>query len=174
MVCPCCGAAMTAETLETRLGGSVAIDLCLSCQVFWFDTYESLQLSPGSVLTLFRLIGAQAAAAPKPRRPSPDCPRCGVALLETHDLQRQTHFQYLRCPNEHGRLITFVDFLREKDFIRPLSAGQIGEPGRTVQMVNCSNCGAPVDLAHSSTCAHCGTPLSLLDMKQAGAFGQPD
>jgi hypothetical protein len=33
-------------------------------------------------------------------------------------------------------------------------------------MVNCSNCGAPVDLVHTSACAHCGTPISTLDLDQ--------
>jgi hypothetical protein len=164
---------MTAETFETRLGGTVAIDLCLPCQVLWFDTHESLQLSPAAVLALFHLIDRHATPTPTARAGTPACPRCGVRLLETHDLQRQTRFQYLRCPNEHGRLITFVDFLREKDFIRPLSAEQIDELRRTVQAVNCSNCGAPVDLAQGSSCAHCGTPLSLLDLKRAGLLAQP-
>jgi len=36
-----------------------------------------------------------------------------------------------------------------------------------VQAVNCSNCGASVNLATGSECAHCGSPLSMLDMGQA-------
>lgn len=35
-----------------------------------------------------------------------------------------------------------------------------------MQMVNCSNCGAPVDLARGSGCGHCGSPLSMLDVQQ--------
>ena len=93
-----------------------------------------------------------------------------MRLFPTHDRQRNTPFQYLRCPKDHGRLITFVEFLREKDFIRPLSAQQIDELRQSVQIVNCSNCGAPIDLATSSACGHCGSPLSMLDMKQAGAL----
>ena len=34
--------------------------------------------------------------------------------------------------------------------------------------VNCSNCGAPVDLARGSACGHCGSPLSMLDLEQTG------
>ena len=82
-------------------------------------------------------------------------------------MQRTTRFSYLRCPNGHGRLTTFFDFLREKDFIRPLTAQQLAELRQHVQMVNCSNCGAPVDLTQGSSCAHCGSPLSMLDLKQA-------
>jgi len=54
---------MDAETFDGHLGTSVTIDLCLPCQVFWFDTRESLKFSPGSVLKLFRIIGEHALAA---------------------------------------------------------------------------------------------------------------
>ena len=161
---------MREETFDTRLGASVAVDMCLPCQVFWFDTHESLQLAPGAVLRLFRLIGEHATTARPTAAGTPACPRCGIRLLETHDLQRRTRFQYRRCPKNHGRLITFVDFLREKDFIRPLSAEQVEDLRRNVQIVNCSNCGAPIDLAHGAACRHCGSPVSMLDMQQAGAL----
>jgi hypothetical protein len=32
--------------------------------------------------------------------------------------------------------------------------------------VNCSNCGAPVDLAAATACGYCRTPLSMLDFGQ--------
>ena len=64
MTCPICGAAMTAQTLDGHLGTTVSIDLCFPCQVFWFDTKESLRLSPGAVLTLFRAIGERAMDGP--------------------------------------------------------------------------------------------------------------
>jgi hypothetical protein len=35
-----------------------------------------------------------------------------------------------------------------------------------VRSVNCSNCGAPVDLAAATTCGYCRTPLSMLDFGQ--------
>jgi hypothetical protein len=82
-------------------------------------------------------------------------------------MQRNTRFSYSRCPHGHGRFTTFFNFLREKDFVRPLSAAQIDELRRNVQIVNCSNCGAPVDLARGSACGHCGSPLSILDLQQA-------
>jgi hypothetical protein len=64
-------------------------------------------------------------------------------------------------------LITFFNFLREKQFIRPLSPQQLDELRQNIQMVNCSNCGAPIDLVTGSSCTHCGSPVSMLDMKQA-------
>jgi hypothetical protein len=167
MDCPGCAAPLVAETLEGHLGRPVSIDLCLPCQLFWFDRNESLQLAPRSTLRLFRLIGEHAATRRAAIVTEPCCPRCGSRLGLSHDMQRNTPFQYWSCGRCHGRLISFFDFLREKAFIRPLSPQQIEELRRNVQTVNCSNCGAPIDLAHASACAHCGSPLSMLDGEQA-------
>lgn len=161
---------MDAETLPSHMSTPIAIDLCRPCQVFWFDAHESLQLAPAGVLKLFRIIAEQAAPAQAWASADPACPRCSLRLLLTNDQQRSTRFQYRRCARGHGRLTTFVDFLREKDFIRPLTPQQIEELRRNVQVVNCSNCGAPIDLTKGSSCVHCGSPLSMLDMKQAGAM----
>ena len=170
MTCPNCGAEMDSQTLEGHLGTVVSIDLCLQCQMFWFDARESLQLAPGAVLKLFGLIGEHALTPRAPAAGVPKCPRCHMRLVLTHDQQRNTRFQYLRCPQDHGRLITFVDFLREKDFIRPLSPQQIDDLRKNVQMVNCSNCGAPIDLTTGTSCTHCGSPLSMLDLTQASSL----
>ena len=161
---------MTAQALGGHSGAAVTIDLCTGCQLFWFDSQESLKLAPGAVLQLFRMIG-ERALQPRPavsgRLP---CPRCGAILKPVSDQQRNTRFRYLRCPRNHGRLITFVEFLREKDFIRPLSGAQLKELRESVATVNCSNCGAPIDLTTHRACAHCQSPLSMLDMKQASAL----
>ena len=158
---------MTALTLDGHQDRPVAIDLCHACQAFWFDGYESLQLAPASVLRLFKVIGERSGAAVSPLSHTSACPRCGLRLMPTTDQQRQTRFEYRRCPQHHGRLTSFFNFLREKDFIRPLSAAQIAELRKNVQTVHCSNCGAPVDLTKGSACAHCGSPLSMLDLGQA-------
>jgi hypothetical protein len=170
MTCANCQAEMTTEVLEGHLGTSVSVDLCHACQMFWFDRRESLQLSPAAVLSLFRLIGDAQARPRPPLAAKPQCPRCGARLALTHDRQRNTPFQYMRCPAGHGRLVTFLNFLREKDFVRPLSAEQLAELRQSIKTVNCDNCGAPIDLAKASVCGHCGSPLSMIDMKQAGAL----
>lgn len=159
---------MQQQTLDGHHGRSLSIDLCESCQLLWFDGHESLQLSPGATLSLFRLIGERAA------RPSPggldrqQCPRCAMPLRSTHDVQRTTRFQYLRCPAGHGRLISFVEFLKEKDVIRPLTPQQIAQLRRSVRSVSCSQCGAPIALAQGTVCAHCGSSLSMLDLEHTG------
>lgn len=157
---------MTTERLDAHLGRAVDIDLCQACQVFWFDGRESLSLTPASTLRLFRLIGERAAGG-RPSGTTATCPRCQKHLRLTRDMQRSTRFEYFACANGHGRLTTFFNFLREKDFIRPLSAAQVEELRQNVQILNCSNCGAPIELARASACTHCGSPVSMLDMKQA-------
>ena len=168
--CPGCGGPMVAHTLGGHMGTAVTIDVCLPCQALWFDGHESLRLTPASTLHVFRIIGEQAAAAPRllPQRSA--CPRCHAVLQLAQDMQRTTRFQYRRCPHKHGRFITFFDFLREKNFITPLTTAQIDDLRRHVISVNCSNCGAPIDLANTSVCRHCASPLSMLDLKQAEAI----
>ena len=161
---------MSEQVLGGQLGTEIKIDLCLACQAFWFDSYESLKLTPASVLKLFRLIGEQPPSRPVALSDRATCPRCRLRLMPTHDMQRSTKFEYLRCPAKHGKLTSFFNFLREKDFIRPLTPEQIEELRRNVQSVNCANCGAAVDLAKGTACAHCGSPLSMLDMQQAEAL----
>ena len=158
---------MTSHTVRGQLGRPVTIDLCEPCQAMWFDPRESLQLTPGATLMLFRVIGEHVAKPQAIEAETAKCPRCKARLRRTQDLQRSTRFEYFRCPHDHGRLTTFFDFLKEKDFIRPLTPLQIAELRQNIQVVNCSNCGAPIDLAQTSDCAHCGSPLSMLDMQQA-------
>jgi hypothetical protein len=165
MKCPGCTTELTGMTLDSHQGKSVVIDVCTTCQAFWFDKYESLQLSPGSTLKLMKFIGENSQSA----RPMPQtfqCPRCPAHLVLTHDLQRNTKFSYWRCPKDHGKFIGFFDFLKEKNFVRQLSPKEIQELRKNIQTVNCSNCGGPIDLATASACSHCGSPISILDMKQ--------
>ena len=63
--CPHCAAQMQEATFDGHLGRHVSIDICHACQSFWFDTRESVALTPGSTLTLFRIIGEKLS---KPAR----------------------------------------------------------------------------------------------------------
>lgn len=167
MNCPNCEKPMAALSLEAHLSVPIEINLCSACQVFWFDKYESLKLSPASTLQLMKLIGEQAGPGSTGISTTLRCPRCSTPLRPTNDIQRTTHFSYWRCSNEHGRLIRFFDFLKEKNFIRPMSVQQIEDLRKNVRSVNCTNCGAPIDLATSSACTHCGSAISMFDMNQA-------
>jgi len=155
--------------LARKLDGELTVDLCADCQALWFDAFESVQLTPGATLELFEAV---RAARPSARRTLParlPCPRCTLPLSLTHDLQHTTHFLYYRCASGHGRFTPFVQFLREKDFIRPLTPSERARLLATIRTVSCSSCGAPVDLEQDSACRYCRAPISILDPDAIGA-----
>lgn len=154
---------MAGEALDGRYGQPLALDLCFACSVIWFDGYESLLLAPGSILALFTLIHERRAEQSQRPVERPACPQCAAPLAITFDRQRHVQFHYWRCPNEHGRLIAFVEFLREKDFVRPLAPQELAELRQRVKTVRCDGCGAAIDLEKGSECPYCRAPVSTLD-----------
>jgi len=138
------------------------LSACAPCNLFWFDKSESVRLTPKSVLEVFQFIGRPGRAA-NALATRFNCPLCSAALAQTQYLQRTTRFTYWRCPNYHGRLITFHHFLREKNFIRALSPAELARLRATVRQVACSQCGAPFDLAGEAACSHCAAPIALID-----------
>lgn len=140
----------------------IEIGCCASCTLFWFDESASVRLTPKAVLGLFQLVG-QTGTAKNALAANFDCPHCQDRLTFIHDLQRATRFTFWRCANDHGQLITFNQFLAEKNFIRPPSTEELAKLRATVRQINCSQCGAPVNLETDSACPHCGAPIALID-----------
>lgn len=141
----------------------VSVDLCDDCQAIWFDANESWALTPGAVIGLFREI---AQSKPGVRAPYPailPCPCCTTPLTLTHDIQHSTRFTYYRCRYGHGRFTPYVQFLREKNFVRPLDPNELSRLRATVTTVRCVSCGAPVPVEKSAVCPYCGAPVMLLD-----------
>jgi hypothetical protein len=168
--CPACDQPMQRRRLDAHYGRAVDLDLCHGCGLLWFDSRESIALTPGAVLRLFTALDEHREQRhPLPHDAAMSCPRCRRTLAATVDRQRATLFSYWRCPDDHGRLTTFFDFLREKNFVRPLSPERLAELRQYARTINCSACGAPVDLARESACAHCRAPLSMLDPDQVQA-----
>jgi uncharacterized protein YbaR (Trm112 family) len=132
---------------------------------------EHLRLAASATLSLFEIIDAERGG----RHALPDkqaCPRCRLTLRATEDRQRSTTFRYWRCPSGDGRFMTFVDFLREKDFVRPLDPRQLAELRSRMQSIKCSNCGATLDLNKDTVCGYCRTPLMMIDFEQVGKVVQ--
>lgn len=161
--CPSCGLAMEVRRLERKPTGEATIDVCVACRALWFDGYESLQLTPGATLALLTSIHD---AEREPMRTMParlPCPRCSTTLVLTRDLQRSTRFSYYRCERGHGRFTPFMQFLLEKNFVRPLPPAEIERLRRAVGTVRCSGCGAGIDLAADTACRYCRAPIAVLD-----------
>ena len=141
----------------------VSAAFCFACQLIWFDEHDGSQLSPGGVLDVFKALNLHRVETRNPLPALLDCPRCHSRLALTQDLQHTTHFRYYRCQYGHGRLSPFLQFLLEKNFIRPISGAELAALKAKVHSIQCSNCGAPVDLEHATACAYCHTPISILD-----------
>ena len=159
---------MAAVDLDRKPLGSLTVDLCATCQAIWFDTFESLQLTPGGTLELFRVIHAAHRDPPRALSPPLNCPRCDTVLAATQDIQHTTRFAYYRCRYGHGRLTPFFQFMREKNFVRPLEPRELARLAENVKTIRCSSCGAPVDLAKTTTCSYCNSPLMVLDPDAVG------
>ncbi len=163
--CPNCRHALESLSIA-GLYRPLTIDLCAACQGFWFDENESLQLSPEGTLALFRLVHERHASRRHPLADRLECPRCGLRLSLVVDQQRDTKFQYYRCARGHGRFITFFHFLRSRNFVRNLSSRELVDLRAHIAQVNCSNCGAPVNLDGHPACQYCRAPVSMLDPAQ--------
>jgi len=161
--CPSCGAAMQVGDFEHRAEGRVEVELCVDCRGLWFDALESAQLAPRGVIELFRVVQGARDRAERALASVMHCPACHDVLALTHDIQHTTRFTYYRCRAEHGRFTPFVQFLREKEFVRSLSPAEVAHLAVSVRQVRCTSCGGAIDLANDPACPYCGAPIAILD-----------
>lgn len=154
---------MATQRFLRKLSGEVDLDLCFSCQGIWFDEYESLRLAPAGVIELFKLIHRHRDDQRLPLASPLRCPRCDERLIASQDRVKSGLFNYLRCVQQHGRFITFAQFMIEKGFVRQLTGAEIDQIKVRIGVVRCTGCGAPVDIRKDSACIHCRAPIAILD-----------
>lgn len=168
MNCPECKHEMVEQSLMDRDQRPLHIDVCYGCRGLWFDTHESLKLSPGSTLRLCREMHHHRGE-PRPRGKGPrSCPRCDQKLSPAQDWAHRQRFLSSRCLQGHGHFITFFQFLREKGLARELKPQELLELRKHVDTILCSDCGEPLRLANMRACARCQAPVSLLDPEKMG------
>lgn len=161
--CPNCRQPMRVQELEHVYRGLVHVEVCFVCSGIWFDHLGSCQLAPAAVIELFKEIHAHQDAPRQPFAERLSCPRCQDALVLSHDLGKAGRFSYYRCVRGDGRFTPFFQFLREKQFVRSLTPVELQQVRGQVRQISCSECGAPIDLEHSSECQYCHAPVSFLD-----------
>jgi phage FluMu protein Com len=154
---------MASLDLDRKPSGKLTVDLCGDCQAIWFDSFESAQLTPGATLDLFRAVHTTQPEAPRTLSSQLPCPRCETLLALTQDLQHTTRLTYYRCRYGHGRFTPFFQFLREKNFVRPLDSSELERLKASVRTIRCASCGAPVDIERSTVCRYCQAPIVALD-----------
>lgn len=154
---------MEAHPLGSVTGGTVELDLCFACHGIWFDPKENLKLTPAAVVELFRLLHAHRDDARQPLATKMGCPHCNRVLVQGFDQVRSGRYITYRCAQRHGRFSTFSSFMIEKGFVRQLTRAEVDDMAQRVAVINCSGCGAPVDLRKDAACPHCRSAFSLLD-----------
>jgi hypothetical protein len=155
---------MHKRRFERNVHGEVILDLCFHCHGIWFDEFESVQITPGGVVELFRLIHEHRDEQRLPLRDVLHCPRCDERLLHGLDVSKHGgRFNYHRCLQKHGRFTTFAQLMIEKGFVRQLTGAEIDDLASKVGTIRCTGCGAPVDIRHDHACRHCRAPISILD-----------
>lgn len=155
---------MSKHRFERLLHGEIVLDVCFACQGIWFDEFESVQITPGGIIELFKLLHEHQDDQRLPLRDPLACPRCQERLLHGLDLAKHGgRFNYHRCLQKHGRFTTFAQFMIEKGFVRQLNPAEIDELSAKVGIIRCMGCGAPVDIRREHACGHCRAPITILD-----------
>ena len=154
---------MEAVPLEGTYGGPMSIDVCTACRGFWFDAGEQFRLTPAATLVLLRRVQASRNTARNQASTRPACPRCKLRLALTYDLVHDDKYRYFRCPDRHGIFMPFFEFLRSQNLVRGLTPQEIDALKQKVVSINCSSCGAPIDLQTETRCASCGRGLAIVD-----------
>ncbi|MFY7905668.1 MAG: zf-TFIIB domain-containing protein [Burkholderiaceae bacterium] len=161
--CPSCRQPMSVNRFATHAGAPIELDICFTCQGLWFDKHENLKLSPDAVVELFRQLHEHRADQHLPLANTLSCPRCPKPLTKGFDLVRTGRYITYRCAGQHGRFSPFSSFMVEKGFVRHMTRPEIDDLAQRVGAVNCTSCGAPVDVRNEHACSYCKAPLSLLD-----------
>jgi hypothetical protein len=161
--CPSCQQTMTRLELPQKSFGELALDICFPCQGIWFDQFESMQLTPGAIIDLFRRIHEHADDPRNPLATRLHCPRCQDVLKASLDVARGGRFTYHRCLQNHGRFTVFAQFMIEKGFVRQLAPVEVKALAARIGIIHCTGCGAPVDIRSDAACSHCGAPIAILD-----------
>jgi len=154
---------MQVHVLPGQYSGEVELDFCFGCQGLWFDHMENLKLAPAAIATMFKAMHQHRDAQHQPLAQRLSCPQCHGRLVQGFDIVRSGRYITHRCESRHGRFSSFSSFMIEKGFVRQLTRPEIADIAAKVGVINCSNCGAPVDLRKEDACSHCRSALSLLD-----------
>ena len=154
---------MAAYRVAGHNGVEIELDLCHACHGIWFDGNENLRMSPQGVIDLFGDLHQHRDDPHAPLAQTMHCPRCRRTLVQGVDVVKSGRYFTHRCPERHGRFTTFSSFMIEKGFVRQLTRPEIDDLAERVKVIECTSCGAPVDLRKEHACSYCRAALSLLD-----------
>ena len=164
LCCSNCQRPLRALSLAGHYNRSIEIDICESCYLIWFDGTESVRLAGPGVLDLLHIIhekmqhsGADTLAVAQ------QCPRCQSRLKNVLNQTRFGRTQHSECPQGHGYFQTFVLYLAEKGYIRPITWADLKQIKATGRKLYCASCGASMDERPHQACPYCQSSVGVLD-----------
>ncbi|SFG64280.1 PPIC-type PPIASE domain-containing protein [Duganella sp. CF458] len=146
----------------------VEIDTCPHCCLVWFDDTESVRLAGAGITGFLRQIhaamqagGDHAHAVSLARVQS--CPVCGAALKPVFNMTRFGRTSQLDCPHGHGYYQTYILYLAEKGFVRPLAWADIRSLLAAGKELFCADCGFPLPNRPVEACPACQSAVGVID-----------
>jgi len=146
----------------------VEIDTCPHCCLVWFDDTESVQLAgPGIAEFVREIHGAMQAGGDHAHAVSltrvQACPVCASSLKPAFNMTRFGRTSELRCPRGHGYYQTYILYLAEKGFVRPLAWSDIHSLQVAGKQLFCSGCGFPLPAHPVDECPACQSAVGIID-----------
>lgn len=173
LACGNCRATMRRARLAGHYGVGVDLDLCMHCNLVWFDGTETARLNGAGMLALIGQM-AEAYDLPfEPLRPDTRCPRCAGQLRIVHNQSRWGHSVQLQCLKRDGAYQSFAEFLEEKGLLRPMSRLDRARLLRGRGRIDCVNCGAAIGMG-DERCPFCASVPSLLDIARLARALDPE
>lgn len=166
--CSNCAEPLRALTLAGHYLRDVEIDLCDACCLIWFDTVESARLAGPGVAELIGVIhqamsGGQAHPLAARLTHGQQCPICSATLKTVFNISRFGRTSQLQCPNGHGYYQTFMLYLAEKGFVRPIIWADVRAAEESGRALYCANCGAGMPARPHAACPYCQSAVGVLD-----------
>ncbi|MYN04689.1 hypothetical protein GTP41_21580 [Pseudoduganella sp. DS3] len=166
--CSNCERPMRALDLSGHYQRRVEIDTCAHCCLVWFDDTESVRLAGPGIAEMVREIhGAMQAGGEHAHAVSlarvQTCPVCKAALKPVANLTRFGRTSHLQCPNGHGYYQTYILYLAEKGFVRPLAWSDIRTMLAEGKEMFCASCGCPLPARPHEACPACRSAVGIID-----------
>lgn len=157
----------------------VEVDTCAHCCLVWFDGTESVRLAGPGIAGLVREIhGAMQAGGEHAHAVSlarvQTCPVCGKALKASPNMTRFGRTTHLECPQGHGYYQTYILYLAEKGFVRPLAWGDIRTMLAEGKEMFCASCGCPLPARPQDECPACRSAIGIIDPTRLASAIDPD
>jgi len=163
--CSNCAQPLSVLALEGHYGREVEIDVCERCCLIWFDTVETARLAGSGVAQLIGVIHEAMRTEPHVHAmtlaAAQRCAVCSANLNTVFNFSRFGRTSQLQCPNGHGYYQTFMLYLAEKGFVRPMLWKDVAAAAG--RQLFCANCGAGLPPRPHDACPYCQSAVGVLD-----------